>query len=343
MTAAATLDSGDGVISALEPPEVDESDSVKELVESAGWEVSAVDWVFEHVTGESLVTKVIEPLTGDFGKIAANAEAWGKVHDAVKQFSQTMTGNAKLIGQQWTGSAATAHEMYVQAGWRVALLAEAGIATAIGKGFDAVAKGSKKLAQQAIQLLKKVVDKLLDAVAKLWAPVAGWIAAAEIVWDAYQIYQKILDIIEAVKDILRRVGQMWDSLKDIGSQLAKIKDVHSFSDLAEIGGNIAGDVGDIAENAGGVAEDVGQIRDDAKEIKADYKDAQLAAEGANFEERAAIAKQDAEAEEDGKTSANDVAGVGASSTEAKKASGHAMTFERTATGGHLSGSIDDPA
>ena len=28
-----------------------------------------------------------------------------------------------------------------------------------------------------------------------------------------------------------------------------------------------------------------------------------------------------------------VGGVGASSTEAKKASGHAMTFERTATGG----------
>src|SRR5207249_10857144 len=78
MTAAATLDSGDAVISALEPPEVDESDSVKELMESAGWEVSAVDWVSEHVTGESLLTTVSEPLTGDFGKIAANAEAWGK-------------------------------------------------------------------------------------------------------------------------------------------------------------------------------------------------------------------------------------------------------------------------
>ncbi|TVT20845.1 hypothetical protein FNH06_19355 [Amycolatopsis acidiphila] len=250
----------------LEPPEPGDGSEVQDLVQEAGLEVMAVDWVFQHIAGKSLVDVVIKPITGDFSKMRQNGEAWETIGNAMKQFSATMSGNAGIVTENdWKGPSALAHKAYVDVGWKAGLLVEGQVAKLIAKGFFAVADGSEKLAAEALKLLKKLIDKLIEIAAKACVPVVGWAAEATTVIDALDIANQIFSIIEMIKDVVQKVQSMWQSIQDIGSQLAKIKDIHSIGDAIDIGKNIKGDVGDISGDAKDIAGDARDIRDTAKE------------------------------------------------------------------------------
>jgi hypothetical protein len=236
-------------------------------VQNAGIEVMAVDWVFQHIAGKSLVDMVIKPITGDFSKMRQNGDAWETIGNAMKQFSATMSGNAGIITQSdWKAPSALAHKAYVDVGWKAGLLVEGQVAKLIAKGFFAVADGSEKLAAEALKLLKKLIDKLIEIAAKACVPVVGWAAEATTIIDALDIANQIFSIIEMIKDIVAKVQSMWQSIQDIGSQLAKIKDIQSVGDLVGIGKNIKGDVTDISGDAKGIGSDAKEIGGTAKEI-----------------------------------------------------------------------------
>ena len=226
----------------------------------------AVDWVCQHIAGKSLVGMVIKPLTGDFSKIRQNAEAWDNIGNAMSQFSTTMSGNARIAtGDNWSGPSALAHAAYVDVGWKAGLLVESQIAKLIAKGFTVVADQSEKLAGKALELLKKLIDKLIEIAAKACIPVVGWAAEATTIIDAIDIANQIFQIIEMIKEIIENVKSMWQSIKDVGSQLAKIKDIHGFGDAIDIAKNLKTDVSDIsdgAKNIGANAKDIGQTARD---------------------------------------------------------------------------------
>jgi hypothetical protein len=236
------------------------------MVEEAGWQVAAVDWAFEQVTGYSLVQTVIMPITGDFNKIQQSADAWSTVADSMKQFSATMSGNAEIIGNDWKGKAA-AHKLYVDTGFKIGFTVEAKIAELIAKGFTYVAERSQKLCAQALDLLKTVVNKVIDAIAKIWIPAYGWVRAAELIWDAFQLYQKIIDIIDMVKEIIQKVGEMWDSLQKVGSQLSKVKYIRSVGDAKQFAKDVSGNVKDIKKDFGDIKDNVDDIKDTATGVK----------------------------------------------------------------------------
>jgi hypothetical protein len=266
-TPSGRLSDGSEIAKVLQPPEPGDGSDVQQLVQDAGIEVMAVDWVFQHIAGKSLVDVVIKPITGDFSKMRQNGDAWETIGDAMKQFSATMSGNAGIVTQSdWKGPSALAHKAYVDVGWKAGLLVEGQVAKLIAKGFFAVADGSEKLAAQALKLLKKLIDKLIEIAAKACVPVVGWAAEATTIIDALDIANQIFSIIEMIKDIVAKVQSMWQSIQDIGSQLAKIKDIQSAGDLVDIGKNIKGDVTDISGDAKDIGGDAKEIGGTAKEI-----------------------------------------------------------------------------
>ncbi|QRP44147.1 hypothetical protein [Amycolatopsis sp. FDAARGOS 1241] len=253
---AAGFDDGSTITEPLQPPEDTSGEDIQDLVKEAGVEVMAVEWIFQKLTGETLTQKFIEPITGDFSKMSADAEAWRNISTSMKAFSAVMVGNEKVLGESWTGPAALAHKAYVDAGWRAGLMAEAGIASLIAKGFDFLSDTSKKLTAKALDLLKSLIDRLLTMAAEACVPIAGWVADAITgLTEILPLINAIISIIETIKDVIEKVGQLWNSVKDIGSQLAKIKDIDSLSDAVDIGKNIAGDVGDIKDDTKAIAGD----------------------------------------------------------------------------------------
>lgn len=274
-----SFDDGGAVRDTLQTPEQGGTD-INELVQDAGWGVTVVNWIFEQVAGESLVEMVIMPITGDYRKIAADGNGWRNVSSAMSAFSETMSANTDAIRESWKGPAAFAHEAYVDYGWKAGFKIEGKIAETIAKGFDKVAEGSERLCKKALELLDKLVKKLIDAISTSWIPVVGWVRAVEKVWAAYNIYRMILEIIEMVKNIIEAVKEIFESVQSIGSQLAKIKDIRSVDDAMDIAKGVSKEVGDISgatntiqENTKGIADKAGEIGKEGKTVGQGVKEA----------------------------------------------------------------------
>ncbi|MGW6449594.1 hypothetical protein [Lentzea sp. NPDC055074] len=260
------------VSASLKQPDVDTA-SLNDVLRDQGWGVQAVNWVFEAVTGESLVSTIITPITGDWSKIRADGDAWRMVGNAMNDVSYNLTDAVGKVRDHWDGDAARAHEKYIALGWKAGLLAEMGVAQLIAKGFDTVASGAEALGKQAARLLDYLVNKLLEAAATVWIPVAGWIKAAEMVWNAYQIYRRVMDIIETVQKLISDVKALFDAVGRVFSAIGKLKDADSLAEamnatqeVAEAGRDVRNAVNDINDDLGSIKESATEIGDRGRDI-----------------------------------------------------------------------------
>lgn len=253
------------VAASLKQPEVDRA-SLNDVLQDQGWGVQAVNWVFEAVTGESLVATIITPITGDWSKIRADGDAWRMVGNAMNDVSYNLTDAVGKVRDHWDGDAARAHEKYVALGWKAALFAEMGVAQLIAKGFDTVAAGAEALGKQAARLLDYLVNKLLEAAATVWIPVAGWIKAAEMVWNAYQIYRRVMDIIDTVQKLIADVKSLFDAVGRVFSAIGKLKDADSLAEAMNATQEVAEAGRDVRNSINDIHDDMTSIKDSATEI-----------------------------------------------------------------------------
>ena len=72
-------------------PDTSGGPTIGDAIREAGFEVQAVNWVWEKVVGEDLVTSIIEPITGDFEKIAQQAGEWRNVKTRCRRCGTTST------------------------------------------------------------------------------------------------------------------------------------------------------------------------------------------------------------------------------------------------------------
>jgi len=253
------------VAASLQQPEVDRA-SLNDVLADQGWGVQAVNWVFEAVTGESLVATIITPITGDWTKIRADGDAWRMVGNAMNDVSYNLTDAVGKVRAHWDGDAAKAHEKYIALGWKAALFAEMGVTQLIAKGFDTVASGAEALGKQAARLLDYLVNKLLEAAATVWIPLAGWIKAAEMVWNAYQIYRRVMDIIDTVHKLIADVKSLFDAVGRVFSAIGKLKDANSLAEAMNATQEVAEAGRDVRNAVSGIRDDMTSIKDSATEI-----------------------------------------------------------------------------
>jgi hypothetical protein len=223
------------VESHLEIPQRNPGTTFAEKIAAQGPQVEVVNWIWEQVTGENLIEALIAPVTGDWSRIAANGEAWTNVGNALEQISGNLNDNVDKLGPYWEGEAADAFRRHIEVAWFAGLYAEGAVAKTIAKGFVFVAEQSEKLCQEALDLITKLINKLLSAIATLPIPVVGEARAIKLVWDAYQIYQAIMEIYAAVKATVAALEGLVQALGDIKHAIESIKDMRNLSDLAELG------------------------------------------------------------------------------------------------------------
>lgn len=241
------------ISSLLQPPVVEDS-GIDDLVADQGLAVQGVDWLFEQITGESLTEMVIMPITGDWPRIAANADAWRNTANAVQAISDNLNANVEQLRQHWDGAAADAFANHIRIVWFGGLQAQAGVAALISEGFDVVASQSERLCGEVLELLNRVIEKLLEAAATAWIPIYGWGRAVKLVWDAYRVYQTIRDLIDTIQGIIEAARALFDAVGQIRSALAAIPDVRSAGDAAEV-------IGQLIDGADDAAEAVQEVND----------------------------------------------------------------------------------
>ncbi len=245
----------------LNAPDVNSGGTFADKIARQGPQVQVVNWIWEQVTGENLIEALIAPVTGDWARIAANGKAWRNVGDAVEQVSGNLSDNVGKLGPHWDGEAAQAFKCHIEVAWFAGLYAEGAVAKTIGKGFKFVADQSERLCQEALDLITKLVNKLVSAAVTFAIPVVGQARAIKIVWDAYQVYQAIMGIYEAIRATIKAVSQLVDSLGDIKAALESIKDVRNLSNAAELGQELNANVSDVQGEARSVQDNTTAARD----------------------------------------------------------------------------------
>jgi hypothetical protein len=241
----------------LQPPAVDSS-GIEDLIADQSVQVQVVNWIFEQVTGESLVETIITPITGDWTRIAANGEAWRSAGNAVEAISNNLTANVDTLQQFWTGNAAESFGTHIRTVWFGGLFAEAALAKLIAEGFDFVSSICEQLCREAMDLLEKLVNKLLSAISTSWIPFVGWARAVKLVWDAYNIYQDIRAIIDAIRGVIEAAQQLFDAVGRIQNALEMIPDVRNANDAVAVARELnagVNDAVDAAESVQGNVED----------------------------------------------------------------------------------------
>ncbi|TDQ00954.1 DUF6531 domain-containing protein [Labedaea rhizosphaerae] len=244
-------------------PDTSGGPTVEQAVQDAGIEVQAVDWVWRKVVGESLVKTIVEPITGDFEKIAKQAGEWENVCDALQAVRNNLNSGLQELDQAWTGDAAQAFKGLIGNQWTLAIEADAQAAKLIGIALNKVADGSNKACGKILDLIKKLVDKLIEAAAMLPIPVVGWARAVKLVYDGIELYNAIMSLINGIKSIIEGAQQVIQGIKQVGSALSKLKDVRNLNDLV----NVANETGEgVATAKGGVdniKDGFGDVKDGA--------------------------------------------------------------------------------
>lgn len=242
-------------------------DALKAAIEDAGWQVQAVNWLYEQVTGQNLVEALIAPLTGDFAKIEQNAAAWQKISDALRGIRENLNNGISELRETWEGAGAAAFETGLVFSWTVALEADAGLARLISSGFQKAAEGSRRLCDKALELIQKLVDRLIEIGATGWIPIAGWANVARNVMKCVDIVSTVLGLIEALKGLYDSVVNLINSVISAGTSLAKIKDVRSLGDAVNLGIEIGEKATEVTDAATGVRDSVDQVRQSARDTK----------------------------------------------------------------------------
>ncbi len=210
------------------------SGGIESLVANASPQVQVVDWIFQMVTGKSLVQTIIEPIAGDWSRIAANGEAWRSASQAMIAISDNLSGNIDELQSNWSGAASESFGNHITSVWDQALRAQAELSELIGQGLDTVAEEGRKLVDELMKELEKLVNKLIEAIAVIWVPFAGWARAVQMVWDAFQLFQAIMQIIQAVKGIIEAAQALFDAVGQIKSAIESIPDVRSAEDALAV-------------------------------------------------------------------------------------------------------------
>lgn len=184
-----------------------------------------IDWFWRNFMsddGKGLYGNLVEPITGDFNRIAENGEAWRHVSTQFQSLSKNLTDNtATLLTEHWTrGEASGAFHNYIEINWVGALFIAEQLSEYMGKGFDKISEWSIKLAEKAVELLSRVLQRILELSQK-FVPVLGQ-AAGVFEW-----------VMSGFKDF-----PYWSDVEDIIGIVQQIYSIHS--KIEELAGTITG-------------------------------------------------------------------------------------------------------
>lgn len=230
-------------------PAEDDAATLKQAIQDASWQLQAVNWIYEQVTGQNLVDQLISPITGDFSKIEKNAQAWGEVGAALSSVRKNLNAGVSDLRESWDGAGAMAFETMMVGTWTVALEADAKIAELVGSAFQKAADSSRMLCDKVLELLTKLINRLIQAACTAWIPVGGWANAVRLVIRCLDIVFMILDMIQALYEMYQGIVQMVNGVKATGTALMKIPEIDGMGDVVNVSMEVGAGVSTTVEGA----------------------------------------------------------------------------------------------
>ncbi|TLW90729.1 type IV secretion protein Rhs [Saccharomonospora piscinae] len=281
--------------------------SIEDAIADAGFQVQAVNWVWQKVVGEDLVSSIITPITGDFEKIAEAAAQWNNVRDALQAVRNNLNAGLEELRPAWAGDAAESFSELIGTTWTLGIEADAQTAKLIGVALSKVADGSKRACDQALHLIERLVNKLIEAAAMLPIPVVGWGRAVKLVYDGIQIYNAIMDLIDGIRSIIEGAQQVIGGITSVGTALSQLGGSGNLNSALNSANDLGQGVADVRDGASSVRDGATQASSAAGDVRTSTSSAVDNARGLS-EERGATRETSPSSGGDGSAT-----GTGASS------------------------------
>ena len=192
--------------------------AIEDVRWSAGPLIGGIDWVFEEITGISIMEDYItKPLAGNWTAIDKASSAWANLGGASLAIGKNFSA---LPGQteSWTGGAADQ--------FRVSMAAMGGAFVGLSYAFEYVSGLASTIsaisnfaAGLIASALEAIAAKLLRMAAEACVPVIGWAAAAA------EIGIMVVDIIQNLLTVYKVCNMIMDAVYDFVEAKGKLVDV----------------------------------------------------------------------------------------------------------------------
>jgi uncharacterized protein YukE len=189
-------------------------DTVASQVDEIGGTVGIINDVYEWVTGDSLLQKIVEPITGDWGRLYSLADAWDNVGGSSTSVNANVTSAVGSVDGAWNGRASEAFQTHM-ARRLVDVTDQPELAAEIANALRDLAEDCKEMFDVIIQALNTVASIISAAMASFAIPVYGEIKLVKAVWDTAKLIWNIYKIINLIRQTITLIVQTIQLLREL--------------------------------------------------------------------------------------------------------------------------------
>jgi hypothetical protein len=193
-----------------------EDPGIEDIRWSAGLIFGSVDWVFEKLSGISLLEEVTKPFSGDWVRIREASFAWNHAGDAMSAVGQNCMALLPPMAS-WTGKGSEAF-LGAMGVLSQAHTVVAGPAGSIASALKMLVMLSKEIAALILKILKNLEAKLIKIAAKAAIPVVGW--AAAVIDAGFSTYE----LINEARDAYKMINRIYDFVSGMASNVTQTAD-----------------------------------------------------------------------------------------------------------------------
>lgn len=189
-------------------------DLIASQVDEIGGIIGLFNDVYEMITGDSLLAKIVEPVSGDWGKVYGLADCWDHVGVAYQGMRSNLGAGAGQLGGTWDGEAATAFDTFIDQYLTYLSDLETSTGT-VSSSLRDLAEDTKENFDVIIQTLNTVWSIISAAMASFAIPIYGQAKLAKAVWDTAKLIWNIYKIISLIQQLISFVVEMTELVSEI--------------------------------------------------------------------------------------------------------------------------------
>ncbi|HEY0638313.1 MAG TPA: WXG100 family type VII secretion target [Pseudonocardiaceae bacterium] len=207
-------------VPALLAPPASFQDEMNQQIDDMGGKLGLIDDIWQFFFGWSLLRRIMEPITGDWGALRSAADGWDKLGAAAEGLGANLESITAELDGTWDGAASEAFTAFM-ARWAEAMTAEAQAARDMSVKVNDAADHVHTAFEVIVTTLNLVVDIILTAMRLVSIPVYGQIKAIKkakealtAVYKIFSLIKGLFDVVESFIEYVEALKRAWDETND---------------------------------------------------------------------------------------------------------------------------------
>jgi uncharacterized protein YukE len=239
-------------VAGLNAPERESAD-IRGILDEVGGLINGIDDAVAFITGWSPVSALVEPMSGNWTRLERAGEVLKQVGDGAEKVAKNLTTGLSTLDPNWNGGAAQSFTDYVN-NLSKAIDMEGPLNRIVAGVYKLVAQQIEKVATWMVNVLKRAVDKIVEAAASAWIPGFGWVKVIDAVKTAIDVFNEAMTMIEELQQVVDNVKMVIDLAKDpVGFAQGKIEEklapYKEKLEQVEGGIDVAKDLGELSDTS----------------------------------------------------------------------------------------------